>query len=366
VHCDFKNNQINIFFMEAYITSHIGIIILILIWNSPRPFYCLYHYSGVRLVVEKIFPPSNAVLNADEYVKPSSFVPWAISVYFIIFGIASNRYERATSSYEMQIATFQTQMATGYRHIACANLHNIQENKVPHNTDLLRFWHTFYSLFYNEHYKTGQRMLVSTIETYKNTLRECNLSLANLSGADLFKADLESANLTGANLVGTFLANAFLSRVNLSRADLSGALISGADFSRARLLEANLSRAYLVDAFFENADLSRADLSGGNLLETYFRRANLTGADLTGADLTGAKLTGADLTGAKLTGAKLTGADFTRTKLKNVNLADSKNLYKAKIPARIEKELRKTHPHLFIKPDWYHEKFWKYEAPYEN
>ncbi|WP_321404048.1 pentapeptide repeat-containing protein [Maridesulfovibrio sp.] len=276
--------------MEAYITYHIGIIILILIRNSSRPLYNLYHYSGVRLVVEKIFPPSNAVLNADEYVKPSSFVPWAVSIYVALFSIASARYDRAVNSYEMQIAAWQTQMTTEFRPQVCANLSNLQEIKVPKKPDILKPSSTIKSFYTNEKYEDGQATLLHTIEAYKQSL--CYVSLNN--------SNLRGANLGGADLQGAALYHSDLREAILSGADLRGAALFASDFR---------------GAYFENTDLRGADLSWANLRDAYFALADLRGADLE-------------------------KVDFTKVK----------SLYKTKLPPKLEKELRKTHPRLFDDP----------------
>ena len=297
--------------MEAYIISLCGIIILILLIHSARPFYNFYDYSGIRLAAEKFFPRTKGEEDDPNYRKPSSFVPWFLSIYIVLFGIASNRYERATNSYEMQVATFQTQMASESRSIACANLHNIQSNTVPHKPDLFLIWNTLASLFTEEKYEVGQDMLIKTIETYKMNLNNCTLEYTDLSKADLCEADLFKADLSGAKLI----------LADLPFADLSGAYLSGANLSDANLSDADLSGAYLSFAALSGADLSGADLSGANL-----SRADLSGADLSFADLSGAVLSETDLSKAK-------------------------TLYKAKLPPKIGKELRKKHPKLFEKPD---------------
>ncbi len=319
--------------MQAIIFIQCFIIFLVLCTYSPK----LYNYSGLRLVVEKLFPHTNDELNAGDYRKPSSFVPWFLSIYIVLFGIASNRYERATSSYEMQVATFQTQMASESRSIACANLHNIQKNKVPHKPDLFLIWNTLASLFTEEKYEMGQDMLIKTIETYKMNLNNCTLSKADLSFADLSGANLSGANLSGADLSRADLFRAELSRADLSYAELSRAYLSFADLSFADLSRADLSRAHLSFAHLSFAHFSRANLSFAYLSFAHLSRADLSGANLSFADLFRADLSGADLS----------GADLSET-----DLSEAKTLYKAKLPPEIGKELRKTHPKLFEKPDW--------------
>ncbi|WP_319780022.1 pentapeptide repeat-containing protein [Maridesulfovibrio sp.] len=334
--------------MQTYILSLCGIILLILVMNSARPFYNFYQYSGLRAIWEKLFPLSPK--DAEERPKPSTFVLWAVSIYVALFSIASARYDRAVSSYEMQITAWQTQMATDFRAEVCANLTILQQIKVPKKPDILKPSSTIKSFYTNEKYDDGQATLIHTIEAYKKNLCYAKLTGSDLKNAKLIKADLREADLGGADL-----REANLRRAYLENADLGGADLREANLRRADLRGAYLENADLRDAHLEKADLRRANLEMAYLGGADLREANLRRAYLENADLGGADLGGADLGGADLENAYLGGADLRLTIVTHTALGETQSLYRATLPPEIEKALKKTHPHLFEKPNWLEE-----------
>ena len=119
--------------------------------------------------------------------------------------------------------------------------------------------------------------------------------------------------------------------ISLSAADLEGARLWGVDLHGADLSRADLSGAYLLQAILPQADLLQANLSKANLRSTNLTgsqlfAANLRDADLSGALLNNALLNGANLSGADLSGADLSGADLTRADVTDQQLATCASL----------------------------------------
>ena len=133
-------------------------------------------------------------------------------------------------------------------------------------------------------------------------------------------------NLDHASLIGANLVNANLSVINLSHSELEGAL----------LRKANLSGANLIETDLKGADLKGANLSYAILFDTDLSGANLSEANLTAADLWNANLRGADFRGA---------LGLTVNQLK-----DTKSLYKVKLDADLQEQIKQICPHLLKKP----------------
>ncbi|WP_319759551.1 pentapeptide repeat-containing protein [Maridesulfovibrio sp.] len=242
-------------------------------------------------------------------------------------------------------------------------------------------------------------------------LHKSNFSNANLVGADFSNTNLENSNfkdsiLCSANLFNVTITDSELSGSNLIKANLKRAYIRHTNATKTTLEYANLQQSDLLGSNFnfsnfDNSDLSHANISMANMtassfyksnlrqvlaIETQFKQSRLKKACLTNATLDGANFnkanlvqtnfTNATLTYANFSGANLENSDFTNTDLLGTcfhdsylvctNLASSKRLtakqlytvntlYKAKLPKKIKKELRKAYPHLFEKPIWYHE-----------
>ncbi len=425
-------------------------LVLFLVACKLNPkLYFLYHYSGMRLVVEKMFPRPKGEEDKPTYVKPSSFIPWIISIYLVIFGIASARYDRDVHTYEMQISSWQAQMASESRKYACTYLKNLQNYRVPVQPNLLKFWNTFQSLFKNEKNKTGQILIEQTIESYKEKMNDVFMISASLKNLDL-----SSANLKNGYFIQSDFTNTSLFGANLTNAEFRGVHFEFADFIQEKLITLNYNereriflslflqedaqtanirklkkkdtplndpyytKLYLegvnlralgvigkiyekdfmgmlrwvpllrivrdaskintdiikqlnyLDSIFNQigapsilnrvnlayANLNGTILSGSSLQNTDFQNAKLINTQLFNCDLRNANFKEANLNGANFKLADLTGADFTFCKnITKEQLSEALLLYNSTLPPKIKKELLKTHPQLFKKPDWYSE-----------
>ncbi|SDL16896.1 Pentapeptide repeat-containing protein [Maridesulfovibrio ferrireducens] len=269
-----------------------------------------YHYSGIRFISEMINPPSNAEMNKSEYRKPSNFIPWIFSIYIIIFGIASSRYEGDINSYKMLISTFQSHMGANNITDVCAELAPLQKVKVSVEPDFIYFWETISSFYKNEPYEIGKQVLIQTVSTHNKNLQNATLYMADLREANLYEADLREANLREADLRGVDFYNAKLDKT---------------DFSKAKLLNAKFGEANLRSAKFQNATLHNAMFISADLQSTYFN--------------------GADLYNATFKCAK---------HLRAGQLNTAKTLYKVTLPEKLE-DRETLNSTLFEKPDWLEE-----------
>lgn len=127
--------------------------------------------------------------------------------------------------------------------------------------------------------------VAKTIDAFRISGKEFDLSDADLRNADLRYAKFGYAYLSNADLQNANLRYADLSCANLRYANLSGADLWSADLSCANLRYADLSGAYLSGADLSGADLRYADLSGANLRDANFRNANLSCANLSNIDV---------------------------------------------------------------------------------
>ena len=187
-------------------------------------------------------------------------------------------------------------------------------------------------------------------------MKEARLEGANLTASVLKRADLSNARLQGAILDQVNLQKARLRHANLEDAALMNASLEGTD-----LFSANLNRANLFDASLEGAKLRSAQLVSADLPDAKLQGADLSGANLRRANLVrssfeGAELQNADLQGAAFEGANLRGADLSGAKLKDSlgltvsQLATTKTLYGADLPAHLLEQMRKQYPHLLAEP----------------
>lgn len=298
-----------------------------------KEFWIFFHYTGIRFIGSLIHPVKQSKVNDDSYRKPATFPLWFLGIYIACFGVASQRYENRIDIIENRANAIFTQLGTPIYKKALARIPRVQRLPCPVKPNIknpLTVWKSLFSA--DTVYTEMVDQLKETVEIWKDSLNQVNLS----------EAILDSAFLRGAKLSGADLSYADLSWAVLWEADLSGA---------------NLYKADLREASLDGADLSGAWLIGANL-----REASLGGADLSWAALIRADLSGADLTGAVLGGAYLDGADLrdvynlTIKKLSEVN-----TLYEAKLDSVLMEQVKKDHPHLLEEPKEEYGKF-----SYEN
>ncbi len=175
-----------------------------------------------------------------------------------------------------------------------------------------------------------------------------NWSYFNLSGANLAGASLGGANLDGVNLSCANLANTYLYGASLGNANLSGAVLTRATLYRASLFKADLS-----DSNLSEANLGSANLSGTNMTRTNLERVNFINAYMGESIFEHDNYLDEDVVGTILDDALLSRTILIEARgLTAMQLQNVKTLYTSAIPLEIESTLRKTHPHLFEKPEW--------------
>lgn len=330
--------------------------------------WILWDFSGLRLVSEKVFPPSKS---SQTKRKPSSFLFWIIGVYIALYTIASQRYENSINIIENRAAMIYTQLSSNEYKQALARIPNLQHTYCPLKPEILYPLSVYKSLISKNYYYGMVTRLNNIIQDFKSKLDGVNLHDVYLAEINLMDANLKKAKLTFANLYGAFLngANlkeAILTGTNLEYANLTRANLEGADLGcstyfvaeqkdrKGSILVELPRHAYYTITNAKNAVLSEANLSKATLEGVVFIEASLREAKLNGANLTFADLSGADLTNASFVNADLRGADLTNVKGLNINqLSDTKTLYRTKFQPELKKNLMKNYTHLFKKPvDW--------------
>lgn len=280
-----------------------------------KPWWCLWHYSGIREICAIIEPNCKAATDP----KASTFLLWAAGIYAALFGIATQYYENYIDRIEARANGIYAQLGASNAKRALARIPDAQAMTRPKRPELLNPWSVACSLYFCEHERDSEMVetLKEVIVTFKADLRGANLHKADLRGADLSKADLKGVNLSKADLRQTNLQGANLRLANLSRARLNRAKLGNADLRQADLHGAILNRAEL-----NGADLCLADLSWARPVEARLGGADLRQVKLNGANLRGADLRKADLHGANLSQAKLSGADLRGANLNDIRWND--------------------------------------------
>lgn len=320
-------------------------------WELIKRFY---HYSGLAHVWRKF------TVVEDDKKYPSGPL-WIITIYFAIYGLANQPYERDIDRLQRKVDLIRSGVATDNDDIKkywLAQIPITQSQKIHikplffHPTKTIpSFFDIKTSLLGEEDGQNINQDLISIIESLKINLTGVNLPKANLEGADLMGANLERANLGGANLKkailieanleGAYLYNAKLQGAKLEKANLKGAKLREAKLQAANLRKANLFEVSLYRANLFKAQLSGADLQGADLFEVKLQKAILIGAQLQGANLHGAQLREANFLEAQLQGANLLEANLQGAILFEAQLQGA-NLHKAQLQgtALIEARLK--------------------------
>ena len=299
-------------------------------------FWLVWDFSGLRFVWEKINPPLDA--KPKGYRPPATIAVWVFSffsVYFALYGFASQRYENAVDKIENRMNVFITQLAVvknpKLRMEAFSEVNEIQKMNCPIKPLLRDPSSVILSFFIDDIYDETQTVLIRTVEKYKDDLKGVYLSQAYLKGANLYDAHLEGANLNDANLEGA----------NLSNAHLEGAKLNNANLEGAELYFANLEGAELYDAHLESANLNRANLKGAEL-----RNAHFEGARLFATNLEGANLSDAHLKGARLFESYLEAAGFLTVD----QLCSTGTLYRSRIDPEFITQVNQQCPETLKNP----------------
>ena len=231
-------------FFAKYILSFMFLFFLVVVFvthllknfNPYRSFiWFLYDFSGVRLIVEKIFPLDFKTKKE----KPSSFFLWLIGIYIALFGIASNRYENSVDILETQTTGFFTQFSSSddtSKKYLLRRIASIQNKAIPIKPDLFIPYTMIQSFFFSEKNQLIVDTMKGVVEDNKLKLKEAILDNADLRRSDLSEADLEGAIIKMANL----------SFASFEKANLSNAKIEKCDISFTNFKDANISAAELI------------------------------------------------------------------------------------------------------------------------
>ncbi len=284
----------------------------------------LYEYTGAHYVWRKIRPLKDPKTGIR---IPSSITIWVIGIYFVSYGIASQRYENRLGALENDVSLIVAQIGSPSGKKALERIPDVQKKPCPSEPELWPLYSGFISLFGKQvPNKEIVKKLIKVIVSCKNDLNGVNLINVNLEGANLWEANLEGAIISQSNLVGAQLA----------KANLQGARLLWTDLQVASLLSADLRGAYI---------------GGANLAHAFLSSANLQGAHLEGANLIHADLRRANLQEAELRGANLQEADLQDVKNLTIEqLSKVKTLYQAKLDDELMQQVKEKYPHLLEEP----------------
>lgn len=294
-----------------------------------------YEYLSLRLLKERLFPPSPKDKEDKCYKEPSSFFIWFIAVHTAAFGLASSRYEARKDAVETQLTVTITQLYSGgsnfnngnkkAREAAIERIIELQQSKIPRQPIFLDL--TKPLLLFD--LPTSYLSLVLPPRESREIINEAKKIIRSIK-SDLNSANLRNINLSTGNFKHSQMQWANLTNAKLVKTDFEGSNFDGAILIRTDLRKANLRRSYFYKATLFEADLQNARFDGADL-----RYANLSKAKLKGANLNQAKLQGADLTDANLEGVyglnckKLEGALYSTNTIfpKGMQNCEEMNLF---------------------------------------
>ncbi len=278
--------------------------------------WIIWDFSGLHLIYQKIVPPKDGTKKS----KPPSFCLWFLSVYVILFGLASQRFEHKRDRIEEKINIVIVQLGTNNKIQALSRLPEIQKMSLPKEPFLLYPDSIWYSLVSEmDSNKEIINITKDIVLVQKRNLEGVNFSKIDLSGLDLSNSNLQKANLTDANL-----KNVNFSGANLTNARLSGANVRETYFSNAILIKTRFSESNLEKALFPDANLEEAWFYRSNLKFVDFSNANLRKTLLIETNLEGTCFYNANLEYTDLSGSNLKNVDLTVARLKDVKLPDEK------------------------------------------
>jgi len=320
----------------------------------------LWDFTNIRFLLSKIWKTIRPPINPETGKRPpSTFFIWlsgTISIYILIFGVASQRYENKLDIIENRANSIFSQLSIKEkRKDILSRITQIQNMKCPHKPQIFNPITVLKSLFFKEKpksYHSIVELMKDTLVIWKESLDGVDIKYANLAGADLSYANLSSAELSYSNLTKTNLSFANLSKAELYSVDLSQTRIENVNFKDARGLPEwvrqgldingiytqktllvsikngfkNLERSNLMFANFESFNLENVNFEYSNLREGIFKGAVLKEANLANTTLRCANFCNANLVKANLQYADLTGAKFLNANCSHSNLQCS-NLF---------------------------------------
>lgn len=216
--------------------------------------WIIWDFSGVRFIWQKIRPPIN---KPPDQRPPATFLLWVVSIYLILFGVTSQRYENRVDIIENRANAIFVQLSAPvdspqFKN-ALSKIKRVQNMLAPIKPEIEKPTSIYNSLYKNNEYEEMVNLLKETVENYKTDLNGVDLSEVNLTGAQLYKANFQYSNLYNTIFQNAYLENADFQNAYLAYADFQNAMLWKADFRNTGLENANFQNACLQDADFQNA-----------------------------------------------------------------------------------------------------------------
>lgn len=207
----------------------------------------IYHYSGVKYIVRKFYPPK------DSDILPTGFI-WLFGIYIALFGIAFDRYEDRASEIDNLINSLTAQLYTEKGHYALSRIPDIQWQPCPFKPSIFNPKTVFFSLFgEDKQYEEMANYLKSIIVDHRNKLNSLNLGYIDLRGT-LF----HRGNFKNTKLLYSKLDQAFFMNVDFENADFFNATFVNAWFNDCKFKGANLNSVNFEGTFFLKCNLEDA------------------------------------------------------------------------------------------------------------
>ncbi len=294
--------------------------------------WIIWDFSGVRFVWQKIRPQIDKATNKR---PPATFLLWIVSIYLILFGITSQRYENRVDIIENRTNAILVQLSapvdTPQFKSALSRIPTVQNMLCPVKPNVLKPNSVYNSLFNNIKHEETIDLLKETIVGFKDNLNDAYLQEVNLQDTDLSNANFQNVILHYAN------------------------------FQDADLYYANFQNAYLVNSNFQDAGLFNSNFQDTGLYYANFQNANLHYANFQGAYLQEINLQDAYLWETNFQDADLLDINFQNAWCKDANfknvkhittkqLSKAKTLYNAELDPEFMKQMKKDYPHLFEEP----------------
>lgn len=324
-------------------------------------FWIIWDFSGLRFILHKIIPPK---INDINFKRPSTFILWVVSIYFALFGIATQRYEFRFNTLENRtLGIINILTENNYKKVL-EKLVETQKLKCPVKPIFFNPSTIFDSLF-GQSIKCDEiiDLVKSSVSIYKANLENIKLSgvildgniknvslkdyeyndgLDNIFRDTFIESNFKNADLSGASFRYAFLDYSTFENAYLRYADFSYSSSENINFLNAKLRQTEFNNAFLVGSNFKNADLFLSSLKRAALRNANFEGAYMGGADLSMSDLENANFKNADLNQSNL---------LNVTNLKFTQLLIVKSLYGAILDKKIEEKI------LLIKPSLFKNKF---------
>ena len=198
------------------------------------------------------------------------------------------------------------------------------------------------TIFYTKYLKPNPNEEARFITYKKGNLKDTN-KIVNYAHVFCLMASQEgwqyNTILNNCTFYHTDFRNAVIDSTSLINSD-----IKHTDFRDSTLNYSSLSNAQINDSDFRSMKSLLTKFINTKFIDADFRNATFIGSNFTNATFINP-----NIKNTSFIGVDLRGIETNSTLFKDITKA--KTLFESKMPPKIEKKLKKTHPHLFTRPE---------------